>query len=149
MKKYIFLVIFCLSSCGMTPVYALDITRIEGSLAFAPPHNEPVVLNYVARYKAEIDLEINHKIFWVELNQKIWGLQDWRTPELVGHGFPTAWQGSDWSVKNLMLDFTGKYGITVYRPFQIYVEQNLTKNIGINQGTLSSNYYWLIGIRIK
>src|SRR3990172_2208697 len=107
------------------PAWAIDLERFEISAAFTPPHNEPIVQDMVARYKLEADGGIR---FWKRItfdaNIKAWFLQEWRTPDVVGHGFPDAWRGSDWNFERARLDYNLKLGMDVWRSVQIFVEHN-------------------------
>ena len=127
---------------------ALDLERFEASAAFAPPHNEPVVNDQVARYKVEGDGSIR---FWKRMtfdaNLKFWFLQDWRTGEVVGHGFPDAWRGSDWNFERVRMDYNLKLGIDIVGPFQAFVEHNKWAYVSESKPSNISDYYWITGIR--
>lgn len=126
-----------------------SLEKLEISAAFTPPHNEPIVQDMVARYKVEGDGGI---LFWnrftIDGNIKVWFLQDWRTSEVVGHGFPEAWKGSDWNFKRARIDYNLKLGMDVYKYIQIFIEHNkwdyLTE---AKPSTQVSEYYWMTGIR--
>ncbi len=131
--------------------FAWNTERAEIGVAFAPPHNEPVVQDFVARYKVEADGSVR---FWkrvtFDVNLKAWGLQDWRTPETVGHGFPDAWQGSDWNVKTIRLDYTAKIGVDVYGPVQLFVEHQKWGYLSnVMPSAHVSEYYWMTGVRYR
>jgi hypothetical protein len=124
------------------PSRAMDLERFEVSTAFAIPHNEPVIGEYVARYKAELDASVRFlSRITFDANAKAWGLQEWRTPEVVGHGFPDAWQGSDWSIETVRMDYNFKAGVDIYGPLQAYVEHHPRSDV--------SSYYWLTGFRYR
>jgi hypothetical protein len=147
MKRYLLISALSLLICA--PAGAVSLDRFEISAAFSPPHNEPVVQDFVARYKIEADGSVR---FWkrvtADLNVKAWGLQDWRTPEQVGHGFPDAWRGSDWGVKTIRLDYTAKIGVDVYGPVQLFVEHQKWGYVSsVLPSSHISEYYWLTGVR--
>lgn len=58
---------------------------------FAPPHNEPVAGDRVARYRAELEPALH--LGWLDVEGKLsaWGVQKWRPSSVVGNGFPEAW----------------------------------------------------------
>jgi hypothetical protein len=124
--------------------FAWSTERFEVGASFVPPHNEPVIEDEVARYKIEMDGSVR---FWkrvtADLNVIAWGVQTWRTGDQVGHGFPDAWRGSDWGVKKVYMDYTGKVGVDVYGPVQAFVEHR------VRPYHLSSNNYWLFGFRYR
>ena len=93
------------------PGFGADLTRLEVGMAFAPPHNEPVVGEHVARYKIEGDAGIRIWRIDVDGNAKVWFLNRWDPPDVVGHGFPTAWENSRWGAESIRLDWTVKAGI--------------------------------------
>jgi hypothetical protein len=128
---------------------ALDIERFEVSAAFTPPHNEPIVQDMVARYKVEADGSIR---FWTrftfDANAKIWFLQDWRTPETVGHGFPDAWKGSDWNFEQARFDYNLVLGIDVWRSLQVFIESNKWDYLSEARPTSHvSEYYNMVGVK--
>jgi len=141
-----FLVLFCTSRKS----HGADLTRLEVGMTFAPPHNEPVVGEHVARYKIEGDAGIRIWKINVDGNAKVWFLNPWDSPDVVGHGFPTAWRNSRWGAESIRLDWTVKAGIDVAPRLQTYIEHN---KWGYLSGTLPSShvseYYWLAGIRYR
>jgi len=128
---------------------AVDLERFEVSAAFVPPHNEPIVQDMVARYKAEADGSIR---FWkrvtFDANMKVWFLQEWRTPDRVGHGFPAAWKGSDWNFERARLDYTLKLGVDVIGPVQVFMEHNKYNYLtDAAPADHQHEYSWLAGVR--
>jgi len=127
-------------------------TRLELSAAFTPPHNEPIVQDMVARYKLEFDGGIRFlKRVTFDINTKVWFLQQWRTPDTVGHGFPDAWQGSDWNFERARIDYNFKLGVDIYKNIlQAIVEHNkwdyLTE---ARPSSHVSEYYWMTGLKLK
>lgn len=131
--------------------YSPKVERLEVSAAFTPPHNEPIVQDMVARYKAELDTGVRFlKRFTFDANLKVWFLQNWRTPDTVGHGFPDAWEGSDWNFERARMDYNLRLGVDVYGPIQAFVEHNkwdyLTE---AGPSSHMSEYYWMAGIRYR
>lgn len=154
MKRH--LLVCVLSLLIVVPVGAADVDyfprveRLEVSAAFTPPHNEPVVQDMVARYKLEGDGSIR---FWkrvtLDANLKIWFLQDWRTPQAVGHGFPDAWKGSDWNFERARMDYNLKLGVDIVGPIQAFVEHNKWNYLTEARPAKESDYYWMTGFRYR
>jgi hypothetical protein len=147
MRKFLFLTALMLFA--VVPAMAMDLERMEVSAAFAPPHNEPVVQDMVARYKVEADGGIR---FWkrvtFDANLKAWFLQGWRTPDAVGHGFPDAWRGSDWNAERVRIDYNLKLGVDVYKSVQVFVEHNKYGYLTTAAPSAhASEYYWMTGLR--
>lgn len=139
MKLIISLFLFSLAM----PVYGADLTRLDLSMAFVPPHNEPVIGSYVARYKAEGNIGVRFaKYFTFDGDVRAWGVNEWRTMDVVGHGV-TAWGNSDWSVKKMSYDFTVKLGVDIYDPLQAFIEHQSTPY------DTQSRYYWMAGLRLR
>jgi len=128
---------------------ALDLERFEVSAAFVPPHNEPIVQDMVARYKAEADGSVRFwKRFTFDANMKVWFLQEWRTPDRVGHGFPEAWKGSDWNFERARMDYTLKLGVDVIGPVQVFMEHNKYNYLtDAAPADHQHEYSWLAGVR--
>lgn len=128
-----------------------QITDANVGVLFTIPHNEPVINDKVARYR--LDHNIGVKLFnFVKINYKgdLWAVNTWRTPEVVGHGFPDAWRGSDWTVEGWRYD----YLVTAYMP----VTSSGRLNVGVEHnkywwitpdatGGHASNYWWQVGIK--
>ena len=132
------------------PALALDLERFEVSAMFTPPHNEPVVNDQVARYKIEGDGSIRFlKRVTFDGNVKAWFLQDWRTGEVVGHGFPDAWRGSDWAFERVRLDYNLKLGVDIVGPWQAIVEHNKWAYVSESAPARVSDYYWMAGFRLR
>lgn len=130
--------------------HGFDVTRFEVSAAFTPPHNEPIVGNKVARYKVEGDAGLRLWRFTLDGNAKVWFLQDWRTPEVVGHGIPDAWRGSDWGFDAARLDYNAKLGFDLVGGWQAFVEHNKWSHLaGIPPSVHANEYYWMTGFRYK
>ena len=131
------------------PAGAVDLERFEIGAAFTIPHNEPIVQDMVARYKVEADGSIRFwKRFTVDANAKVWFLQDWRTPETVGHGFPDAWKGSDWNFEQARFDYNLVLGIDVWRSLQVFIESNKWDYLSEARPTSHvSEYYNMVGIK--
>jgi len=127
------------------------VEKLEASTMFTPPHNEPIVQDMVARYKAELDTSVRFlKRMTLDVNTKIWFLQSWRTPDVIGHGFPDAWHGSDWNFERARLDYNLKLGMDVYGPWQVVVEHNKWGYLTEAQPASHANeYYWMAGIRYR
>ena len=123
--------------------HGMELTRLEFSAAFAPPHNEAVVGDRVARYKAEADGSVRIWKFVLDGNFRLWGVQGWREWDRVGHGFPEAWRNSDWGIERFRYDWTVKAGVDNFEPVQAFVEHNF-REYGTND-----RYYWMTGLRVR
>lgn len=151
------LVFICVSVVSPTYSAAFDntylpkLTRLDISAMFTPPHNEPIVQDMVARYKAELNAgTLFLKRVTFDLNVKAWFLQEWRTPDRVGHGFPDAWKGSDWNFERVRIDYNMKLGVHIYGPLQAVVEHNkwgyLTE---LRPAAHANEYYWMTGFMLR
>lgn len=139
---------FVLVSCPKS--YGAELYRAEVSFAFTPPHNEPIVGDKVARYKAEGDAGLRLWRFVLDGNVKVWFLQGWRPPEVVGHGIPDAWRGSDWGFDSARLDYNLKLGFDLFGGWQAFVEHNKWNHLsGIPPSAHANEYYWMTGLRFK
>lgn len=123
--------------------YGAELTAAEVSLAFTPPHNEPVIGDYVARYKIEGNAGVRVWRFTLDTDVKAWFLQDWRPPNVVGHGFPTAWRNSDWGFEKARIDYNAKLGFDLFGGWQAFVEHNRWSIIEEDR----HDYYWMTGFR--
>lgn len=155
MKKMIVLLI-----CGLclfpvkTIAQGLSIHKIETQAFFTIPHNEPVVDASVARYRLTGKIELDYWRFRGEYEGVLWGLNTWRTPDQVGHGFPAAWRGSDWNIEKfkyyqnmaLMLALTEKKNLWVRLEGSSfwYPDEPSGRIPGYEN---SSNYWWQLGVR--
>ena len=126
------------------PAQALDYDLgLKYNLTFVPPHNEPIVGSLVARYRAEITptLQLGKYVHY-ELDLTTWGVNKWRTSEVVGHGFPEAWEGSDWSVDEWRVSTTHRL-ILGAEKFHGYVEGYRPID-GQSWGGVSMRHYHLL-----
>ena len=116
---------------------------LDYNLTFVPPHNEPIVGSKVARYRIQATpkLELG-KYFRYEIDVTAWGVNDWRTSEVVGHGFPEAWEGSDWSVDEWRFSMTHKVELGTDK-FHGYIEGYRPIN-GDEWGGVSMRHYHLL-----
>ena len=128
----------------------LEISRLELSAAFTPPHNEPIIQDKIARYKLEGDFGFRYWRIDLDVNTKVWFLNDWQTPDEVGHGFPTAWENTNWNFNGSRLDFNVKLGMRVYDRLQVFVEHYQYEYLsGSKPASHASEYYWMTGLRWK
>jgi hypothetical protein len=132
----------------------LSIHKIETQAFFTIPHNEPVVDDKVARYRLTGRIEVDLWRFRGEYEGILWGLNTWKTPDQVGHGFPDAWRGSDWNIERfkfyqnsaLMFDITGEKNLWVRAEASQFWYPDLPQ--GRLTGYENSSNYWLqLGIR--
>jgi hypothetical protein len=113
---------------------------------FAPPHNEPVVGDRVARYRSEAHLVMR----WgnLEWHPKLtaWGVQKWRPSDIVGHG-EDAWRNSDFSVETVRWSHTQtlKYRMSESLAATTEYYMPLYRDTWGGHG-LERHYYWLIGL---
>lgn len=126
----------------------LEFKRADLSFGIVPPHNEPIKNNFVSRYKIEGNVGVRYWRLTFDLNVKAWGLQDWRTPDVVGHGFPDAWEGSDWTVKAIRLDRNYVFGINVTEKVQLFVEHDQYSYVKGKPIDHAKEYYTITGVKI-
>lgn len=116
------------------------------NVSFAPPHNEPVIGNKVARYRVELAPTLTYKGFEYQVKGTAWGVNTWRRPADVGH-FPDSWSHSDWTVDEWRYSVTqtatywmGDVGLFAehYQPFG--------ESDWGGHG-LEDNYYLLMGVK--
>ena len=103
------------------PVQAADFS-LGWNATFAPPHNEPVIGDKVARFRLQATPSIEFKYFRYSLEVNAWGVQKWRPSSVVGNGFPDAWQRSDWSVDTWRFTTLHKAEVGTEK-LHVYVEQ--------------------------
>jgi len=156
MKRF-FVVLLVLMGFGLSTARAselLSIHKIEVQSFFTIPHNEPVVDDKVARYRLTGKIEVDLWRFRGEYEGVLWGLNTWRTPDQVGHGFPDAWKGSDWNIERFkyyqntaaMFDITGKKNLWIrLEGSQFWYPDLPTGRIAGYEN--SSNYWWQFGFR--
>lgn len=132
-----------------TSFAGVELYRLDVGVAFTPPHNEPIVQDSVARYKLEGNVGVKYWRFTFDFNAKVWGLQDWRTPDQVGHGFPDAWSGSDWAVRSVRVDHNYQVGFNIVPKLQIYIEHNQYNYLKGAPSTHPAEYYWMAGLKYR
>jgi len=147
-------VAFVICSIGIVSPHAADLgkyvhlNRLDFAVAFAPPHNEPIVGDKVARYKLEGNGGLLIGPVTFDVNAELWGLNQWDSPNAVGHGFPDAWRNSRWGVETARLDWTMTLGYYLTKKTQAYIEHNRWDYVG---GAIPSShiseYYWMVGLR--
>lgn len=127
------------------PAGAADYS-LRWNATFAPPHNEPVVGDRVARYRLHIEPGIEFKFLRYRLAINAWGVNHWRTSDTVGHGFPEAWEGSDWSVEEWRTSTThrlelGPGWLHFFTEYYLPLDRKSWGGHG-----METNYYWLTGV---
>lgn len=118
----------------------------DGSIqaTFAPPHNEPVVGDRVARYRLRAEQAIDWGAFSLNGQYTAWGVQPWQRPHVVGHGLD-AWENSHWGVEQWRSEWS--YQIR-YRPmthFNFFVEH---RNTDWSDVSPQGSYWNLFGIEV-
>lgn len=126
------------------PPFSLYVTA-----TFAPPHNEPVAGDRVARYRAELEPALHLKWLDVEGKLSAWGVQKWRPSSVVGNGFPEAWRGSDWDVEAWRFSYTARATAWVWpQRLGLFAEhyKPINRHSWGGRG-MERHYYLLTGVR--
>ena len=129
------------------PAQAMEwpqLDQVAMDATFAPPHNEPVIGDLVARYRLRTVMQAHWQrlSFLGEVN--LWGCQKWRIPDKVGHGIPDAWEGSDWSVQEVRWDANYEVAFALAKHVDLFTEYKWEQEYrGHN------SYYWLTGVRVR
>lgn len=120
------------------------------NLTVAPPHNEPVIGDKVARYRLQLHPEYATTYFRVSPEINVWGVNTWQPSDVVGHGWE-AWQNSDWSVEEFRTSVTtraeiGPKALHFYTEYYWPIDRKSWGGHGLER-----HYYWLVGVggRIK
>jgi hypothetical protein len=118
---------------------------LQWNATFAPPHNDPVVGDRVARYRVQV--EPNLEIGWLRyrLRFNAWGVNRWQSVDKVGGGLD-SWSNSDWSVEKWRLSLLhqaefGPKSIHLFVEYYQPIDSNDWKGHG-----LETHYYMLTGI---
>ena len=126
------------SSCS---ALNLDLTY---SAAFVPPHNEPVIGNKVARYRATVGADLHNDRLRVQPELLVWGVNTWQSG---GSQKSSSWFDDDWSIEdvrpafNLELDF-GPENLHLYSEYYTPIGDWSRKGAGSFE-----SYWWLVGVR--
>lgn len=145
MKKAILLLLLLLLPIAAA---AFDGPRLEDfvvSAQFAPPHNEPVVGDRVARYRSEATAVLRWgKLEW-QPKLTAWGVQKWQPTDIVGHG-NDAWRNSDFGIETIRWSHTQtvKYHMTDSFALSSEYYMPLYRDTWGGHG-LERHYYWLAG----
>jgi hypothetical protein len=140
-------ILLVLTLFAPAPAQAMEwpkLDQVAMDAAFAPPHNEPVIGDLVARYRLRTVMHAHWQrlSFLGEVN--LWGCQKWRTPDQVGHGIPDAWEGSDWSVQEVRWDANYEVAFTLAQHVDLFTEYKWTQEYKGHD-----SYYWLTGFRLR
>lgn len=136
--------------CLAAPAAASESLRLEQftfDATFAPPHNEPVVGDRVARYRVQLAGDVRWWRFQWEPKLTAWGVNQWRSGATIGNG-GDAWDNSDYSVDKWRVSHTQNLNVWVTDHLALTTEYYMPidrKDWG-GHG-LESNYYWLVGFR--
>lgn len=118
--------------------------HLSYSATFAPPHNEPVVGNMVARYRLQLEPSVEWEWLRYKLTATAWGCNEWRSDP--GNGFPDAWEGSDWSVTEWRYSLTHRATVGPKR-LGLFVENYMPLNRNSWGGHgMERHYYLLTGV---
>lgn len=114
---------------------------------FAVPHNEPVIGDYVARYRAQAVAEVAWgRVTW-EPRLTAWGVNTWRNSEQVGH-FPESFANSDWSIEAVRLSTTQTLSLRLTDYLHLTTEYYMPFDRSRWGGHgLERHYYWLTGFK--
>ena len=116
--------------------------NLELAAQFAPPHNEPVIGDRVARYRIQIAPELDWGIVHYRFEANAWGVNLWQTPDTVGHGVPEAWENSDWSVEEWRFTGVGCLLVDISESTSVFVESSYSEAFKGN-----GSYYHLVGFK--
>jgi hypothetical protein len=144
-----FLIFACLFATGH-PTRALEppnLEQVELEVALAPPHNEPVVGDKVARYRAELKGDVCWGRLQWEPKITAWGVNTWRSTDRIGHGW-NAWQNSDYSIEKVRVSHTQNLSFWLNDNIALTTEYYMPLNRKSWGGHgLERHYYWLVGFR--
>jgi len=140
------LTVLILFTVLVTPVHAapfLEHTHLDWNLTAVPPHNEPVVGNKVARYRLQLEPQIEYKFFRAEAQLNAWAVNTWKPKHMQAS---TAWKDDDWTVEEIR--YTTKFRVEVGpKPLALFMEYYQPINDGWGKGASSfGSYWWLVGI---
>jgi len=125
--------------------WAKEHTSLEYNFAFVPPHNEPVVGDKVARYRAQISPSLTTKWFRYHLDINAWLVNTWQSRDVVGNDWE-AWRKSDWGVEDVRLSLLHRFSVGPEK-VGLFVEnyQPIDRHSWGGQG-MERHYYWLVGV---
>lgn len=142
------LMLMCLFST--IQAHALEPPHLEQltvETAMAPPHNEPVVGNRVARYRAELKGDVRWGRLQWEPKITAWGVNAWRSTDAIGHGWD-AWRNSDYSIEKIRVSHTQNLSLWLSDHVALTTEYYMPLNRKSWGGHgLERHYYWLVGFR--
>lgn len=115
----------------------------------APPHNEPVVGDKVARYRSEMKASVRWGRLQWEPKITAWGLNTWRATNRIGNG-TNAWKNSDYSIEKVRVSHTQNLSLWLTDNFAMTTEyyMPLDRKSWGGHG-LERHYYWLVGFELK
>jgi len=129
---------------------SLKLYRAELDLTFAPPHNEPVVSPYVARYRLRGIGEIEWWRFHLGANLTFWGLNTWQHPSVMGRG-TASWQDANWGIEQVRLDY--RYWVGFFldpkNRVSLFMEHGNWIYLTDYDERQGYQYYYLWGVRLK
>ncbi|MEZ4599175.1 MAG: hypothetical protein R2940_05245 [Syntrophotaleaceae bacterium] len=131
----------CLSAYGG---WFTDHTNLEYNITFAPPHNEPVVGDRVARYRVQLRPSVEFKYFRYNLKIDAWACNTWQSNDVIGNG-GDAWDNSDYSIEKWRIGFThraeaGPKIIHLFTEYYVPYDNDSWGGHGMER-----HYYWLVG----
>jgi len=149
--KTVFTIAFLLAALGLhTLCYAgPTLNSLELSATMAPPHNEPVVGDRVARYRAELTTDVRWGCLQWEPKLTAWGVNQWRSTADIGNG-SDAWENSDYSIEKWRVSHTQNLSLwlTDYAALTTEYYMPLDRKSWGGHG-LERHYYWLVGFKLK
>lgn len=143
----VLIVLMCATATLAMPPVTLD--ALEVSAEFVPPHNEPVIGDRVARYRAELTSSISWgRIQW-EPKITAWGVNKWRSTATIGNG-ADAWRNSDYSVETWRVSHTQNLSIWLTDNVAVTTEYYMPlKRKEWGGHGLECHYYWMVGFKAK
>jgi len=125
------------------PAFALE-THLDWNAAFAPPHNEPVVGNKVARYRLQLEPQVKLSCLRLTGQVNIWAVNTWTSRD--SHE-SKSWKHDDWSIEDLRYTFKvrGDIGPEKLSLFTEYYQPINSADWG-KGATSFGSYWWLVGV---
>ena len=135
--KYLIIILLLLSAC----------THLDLSAGLVPPHNEPILGDRIARYKAEIEAGAEWKRLTLDLDTKLWGLNQWQRN--IGSGWD-AWENTEWGgLDGYRWETNAKLGFRIYKGFGLVWESQRNRYIDYTPKNFPDKYWNIVGIRWK
>lgn len=147
MKNIIITLLLCLIAVPAIALPTLDHLDLE--VTMAPPHNEPVVGDMVARYRGQLSADIRWgRVQW-EPKLTAWGVNQWQSTAVIGNG-SDAWGNSDYTIDEYRISHTQNLSIWITDHAALTTEyyMPLDRKSWGGHG-LERHYYWLVGFKLR